>query len=236
MNVLFVSAEVDPFAKVGGLADVVGSLPKALRERGSRCARADALLRLHRPGALQHPAPVLVPVRAPHRAGTRRNLTGRNTTACRSISCARCPTSGRSAPSTAIGTATCRASSSSVRRRWKPPTPLRDQLGWFPDVFHVNDWHTGLIPFLIDLRRAYDRAWRGVGSMLTIHNMAYQGDHIGKFAWDLGIPGRNHPDLQRLDLGDNMLAMAIAYSRHHHDRQPALRRRNPVPVSGLRAA
>ena len=34
MNVLFVSAEVDPFAKVGGLADVVGSLPKALRSRG----------------------------------------------------------------------------------------------------------------------------------------------------------------------------------------------------------
>ena len=34
MNVLFVSAEVDPFAKVGGLADVVGSLPKALRSKG----------------------------------------------------------------------------------------------------------------------------------------------------------------------------------------------------------
>ena len=34
MNVLFVSAEVDPFAKVGGLADVVGSLPKALRSQG----------------------------------------------------------------------------------------------------------------------------------------------------------------------------------------------------------
>ena len=48
--------------------------------------------------------------------------------------------------------------------------------------------------------------------MLTIHNMAYQGDHIWKFAWDLGIPGRNHPELQRRDLGDNLLAIAITYS------------------------
>ena len=34
MNVLFVAAEATPLVKVGGLADVIGSLPKALIERG----------------------------------------------------------------------------------------------------------------------------------------------------------------------------------------------------------
>ncbi|HYD42245.1 MAG TPA: glycogen/starch synthase, partial [Anaeromyxobacter sp.] len=34
MKILFVSSEVAPFAKSGGLADVAGALPKALRRRG----------------------------------------------------------------------------------------------------------------------------------------------------------------------------------------------------------
>ena len=34
MKILFVSSEVVPFAKTGGLADVAGSLPKALKEIG----------------------------------------------------------------------------------------------------------------------------------------------------------------------------------------------------------
>ena len=42
--------------------------------------------------------------------------------------------------------------------------------------------------------------------------MAYQGDNIGGWMWQLGIPGRNHPDLLWRGLTDNMLAIAIAYS------------------------
>ncbi len=210
MNILFVSAEVDPFAKVGGLADVVGSLPKALRSAG---IDARVLMpyyafidqnRYH----IRH----LFSFQFQRQTGTEYvDLFG---------------TEYNGVPIYFLRSLPYFGQERTVYSNWDGDVPrfiffcqaaleaagaLRDQIGWFPDLFHVNDWHTGLIPFLIDLRRD-DPNWRGVGTMLTIHNMAYQGDHIWKFTWDLGIQGRNQPDLLRYDLGDNMLAIAIAYS------------------------
>ncbi len=211
MNVLFVSAEVDPFAKVGGLADVVGSLPKALRDRG-----VDARVLMPYYGFIdqarfniQH----LFSFDFERRTGWEHvDLFG---------------TEHNGVPIYFLRALPHFGQERTVYGNWDTDVPrfiffcqaalevarvLDDQLGWFPDLFHVNDWHTGLIPFLIDQRRSDDPQWSGVSTMLTIHNMAYQGDHIWKFAWDLGIPGRNHPELQRRDLGDNLLAIAITYS------------------------
>ncbi len=211
MNILFVSAEVDPFAKVGGLADVVGSLPKALRSRGID-------------------ARVLMPYYAfidPVRYGIRHVFGFQFDRPTGLVQIDVYTTEYNGVPIYFLRALPFFGQERTVYSNWDGDVPrfiffcqaalevasaLRDHLGWFPDLFHVNDWHTGLIPFLIDQRRAYDADWRGVAAMLTIHNMAYQGDHIWKFTWDLGIPGRNHPDLQRYDLGDNMLATAIAYS------------------------
>ncbi|MGE5170819.1 MAG: glycogen synthase GlgA [Rudaea sp.] len=42
-------------------------------------------------------------------------------------------------------------------------------LGWQPDIVHCNDWHTGLAPVYLRAAR------RACQSVLTIHNLAYQG-------------------------------------------------------------
>ncbi|HIJ74636.1 MAG TPA: glycogen synthase GlgA [Candidatus Hydrogenedentes bacterium] len=47
---------------------------------------------------------------------------------------------------------------------------------WVPDVVHCNDWHTAIIPAHIKTRLATDPVWRGMPTILTIHNLAYQGE------------------------------------------------------------
>ena len=46
MKILFAAFEAEPFAKTGGLGEVCGSLPGALRARGGRCARDPAEISL----------------------------------------------------------------------------------------------------------------------------------------------------------------------------------------------
>jgi starch synthase len=88
---------------------------------------------------------------------------------------------------------------------------LRQRFGWFPDVLHVNDWHTALIPFLLNEQRG-DAEWAELASVLTIHNIAHQGDNAGGWLWELGITGRDQPDLVYQDKADNLLGIGIAYA------------------------
>ncbi len=61
---------------------------------------------------------------------------------------------------------------------------------WKPDVIHANDWHAGLIPLLLDMRGPSRPA-----TILTIHNLAFQGNFPRDVLPALGIPDRYfHPD------------------------------------------
>src|SRR5436305_64169 len=44
-----------------------------------------------------------------------------------------------------------------------------------PDVFHCHDWQSALIPVLLKTQYVEDPAFRGVGTVFTIHNIGYQG-------------------------------------------------------------
>jgi starch synthase len=49
------------------------------------------------------------------------------------------------------------------------------RLQWAPDVVHCNDWHTGLLPLYLRTVYAWDRMFAATKSVLTIHNIGYQG-------------------------------------------------------------
>lgn len=49
------------------------------------------------------------------------------------------------------------------------------RLKWSPDVFHCNDWQSSLIPAMLKLQYSWDMLFKNSKSLLSIHNIGYQG-------------------------------------------------------------
>ncbi len=52
---------------------------------------------------------------------------------------------------------------------------LIDKLGWIPDVIHCNDWQTGLVPVYLKLTEHENEDVKKIKTLFTIHNIALQG-------------------------------------------------------------
>lgn len=184
MRILFVSAEVTPFAKVGGLADVAGSLPKALRGLGvdirvvmpkyMAVVKAAAELRrvvpacaVAMPGwtsgcavdeAVLPGSDVPVYFIEHNHYFWREEIYG--------------PPGGAYPDNLERLSFLCRAA-----------LAVLEPLGWSPDVFHLNDWHTAPIAILVR-QRSLPQA-----TVFTAHNLGggYQGTFPAEQAWVLGI-------------------------------------------------
>jgi starch synthase len=211
MKILFTSAEVDPYAKVGGLADVAGSLPIALKRLG-----VDVRMVMPHYGFIDAQRFGITPLFSfsyTHRTGTFQVEISEASLAGVPVYFVRAPWY--------FGI------EASVYGDWNYDMPrfiffnqvtiafmseMQQRYDWLPDVVHANDWHTGLTPFLVDDRRQWDESWKRVGTMISIHNMAYQGDNAGGWCWNAGVPGRNHPELQNRGMSDNMMAAAIVHA------------------------
>lgn len=61
------------------------------------------------------------------------------------------------------------------------------RLGWSPDVFHAHDWHTGLLPLYLKTVYGGDRLLSDSKTVLTIHNIGYQGDFSAELVAPLGL-------------------------------------------------
>jgi len=210
VNVLFVAAEAAPFAKTGGLGDVVGTLPKVLRQQG-----IDARVMIPQYGFIRWDRYGIQPLfsfKLPRRTGTADVHVAH--------------TEYEGVPVYFLGGWPYFAGGDFLYTtvEWDIPRyiffsqaamgaawELGNRLDWFPDVFHVHDWHTALIPFLIHDSRYHDR-WARTASLITIHNLGYQGWNAGGYLWDAGVPPRTHPDLVYQDKTDNLFAIGLAYA------------------------
>ncbi len=88
------------------------------------------------------------------------------------------------------------------------------QMSFAPDIFHCHDWHTALIPLYLKSLYAWDRLFAQTRSVLTIHNIAFQGVFGADIVHDMGL--RDHRgSLHQEDLGHdrvNFLKTGVMYA------------------------
>lgn len=197
MRVLFVSAELAPYAKVGGLGDVAAALPASLSRLG-----VDVRVTIPKYRAVAKLARDLTPVATipiPARGEIR---------TCE-VFLGSLPGSDVPVYFLGHGPFFDRPGIYGERGTGYPDElerfaflsraalELGPALGWLPDVVHANDWHTALVPVylrsgLVDL---------GAKSVLTIHNLAYQGRFPIEREEDLGL---NEQGCQLVGHGDHI--------------------------------
>ena len=66
---------------------------------------------------------------------------------------------------------------------------LLRRLGDAPDIVHLNDWHTGFAAVEIASARRWDDYWKRTRTVFSIHNMAYQGGFDSGDLWKFGFGG-----------------------------------------------
>lgn len=73
---------------------------------------------------------------------------------------------------------------------------------FYPEVMHCNDWHTGMVPQILHTSRQYNARTQPIKTIFTIHNLAYQGFSKIDVADRLGLDIK-HNQLLKWDAEDN---------------------------------
>src|SRR3989442_1650599 len=179
MRVAFLSTEVVPFAKTGGLADVAGALPKALRKLG-----VDALivLPLYRQiDRNQLTAEVIENLAVEWRGHTRLTRVFQS-------DAAGAPAYLIDAPEYFSRPSIYGHSDDHERFAFlgRAALSLLRHLEWPPDIVHANDWPGGFPTIELRARRRFDPFFRNTRTVFSIHNLAYQGRFDPADIWWLG--------------------------------------------------
>ncbi|MCS6923303.1 MAG: glycogen synthase GlgA [Fimbriimonadales bacterium] len=231
-RILMVSAEAAPLAKVGGLADVAGALPKALNTLG-------------------HEARILIPAYPMIEADARWQIEpltqfdftirpGWQETAV--VKQLQLPSGVRvyllqigdwfanATESTKVYAVDPRAYVAFCRAtvEW-----LQRNADWTPHIVHCNDWHTALIPVYLRVQRS--ERTDAIATVFTIHNLAFQGVFDRTFFAELGLPEYLF-DVEGLEFYGqvNLLKGALLYSDRINTVSPTYAAEIQTPEYGER--
>src|SRR5689334_23662068 len=172
MNIAFAASEGVPFSKTGGLADVVGALPRALSGLGHQVS---VYLPRYRQTKLTDAATAVRSVTVPFDDEYRfpSVLFGGTQGGVRFYFVEYPPFFDREA---LYGTSAGDYPDNAERFALFSRAVLEaSKILGAPHVFHCHDWQSALIPVLLRTQYGEDPAFRDVATVFTIHNMGYQG-------------------------------------------------------------
>jgi starch synthase len=219
INVLFLAAEAEPFVKVGGLGDVAGSLPRALRSLFNDDIKLDVRLVMpyHPVTRAENFKPLgMFPLKhgdSEFQVEAFETILG-------------------DMPVYFINGDPIRASGSVYSLDSKldaekyaffslASLELPRHINWFPDVIHANDWHTALSLYG-SLTKRWEEGAHTAASMITLHNLPFMGPDVSAIleGYDVKLAQTDLPDWARvmpLPLGlwasDAIVAVSPSYGK-----------------------
>ena len=183
MKVLYCTSEARPFAATGGLADVAGSLPQALRARLIGC-RVVMPLYEEIPQNLRDNMKFITSLSVP--VAWRRQYCGVFEARSGGVIYYLIDNQYYFKRKGLYGHYDDAERFAFLSRAVLEMLPYLD---FRPDVIHCNDWQTALVPIYYSIFYANNDWYRGIKTVFTIHNIAYQGRY-GQSVFDtvLGLP------------------------------------------------
>jgi starch synthase len=224
LRVLFLAAEAEPFIKIGGLGDVAGSLPRALRqiapvEEGG----IDVRLAIPFHGVIQQ-----------------KNYPARNV-ATFNIPSTHGPVKAEVLAMEQDGLPVYFISGPPIR----PESPIYSpdarsdgykftffslasleflrQIDWVPHIIHANDWHTAPAVYAVDMDRRQNGFFKRTATVLGLHNLPYLGVGTEGALQQFGLPpaiesslpewARSLPLPLGLNSADRIVAVSPTYAK-----------------------
>lgn len=179
MKILFVAAEGAPFAKTGGLGDVIGALPKSLVKNGHEVA---VILPYYDVVSAKFGDQVEDLGFFYTNVGWRRQYVGIKKIVRDGVTFYFIDNEQYFNRGTVYG-------------EWDDgerfgffqmaALELMEKVDFIPDILHAHDYHTGMIPFLLKEKYHWIQAYQGIKTVFTIHNIEFQGQFDSGMLWEI---------------------------------------------------
>lgn len=190
MKIMYVGAECAPFFKTGGLGDVLGALPKEIAKKGEEVS---VVLPFHErlfPDRFRDQLTDLFHFTV--KVGWREQYCGIKKMTLNDVDYYFVDSQYYFAREGIYG-----YYDDGERYAFFQMAVIEmlEQLPLIPDILHVNDYHTAMIPFLLKEKYGWINAYHDIKTVLSIHNLQFQGRYSPEILADLfGMGGEKYSD------------------------------------------